>query len=129
MRGARRLGFVGLTALFVCALVAAGCGSSNNDKSTSTSASASATAKVDSAVQSCTTQADQLGGAVGAGLKTTCTTAGTTAKQAISSGSSNVKQALSQAATSCNASVAKVPAGQAKTALTNLCQAIASAAG
>ena len=126
MRGIRLYVIVGLAGLFACALFAAGCGD-DDTTSTTTSSVASAKEKIDSAVKSCSDTAQEVGGAVGAGLKTSCTTAGDTAKQALNSGSKNAKQALSQAASSCNQTAGQLPAGEAQTALKNLCNALASA--
>jgi hypothetical protein len=118
----------GLVALLVCALIAAGCGDDDDETTTTTgSAVTEAEQKVDSAVQSCSDQAQQLGGTAGAALESACTSVGSTAKQALSSGSEDVKQALSSAASSCNSAVDSLPSGQAQDALSKLCDSIASA--
>jgi hypothetical protein len=131
----RAFTIAGLAALVVSALIATGCGDDSDDSttstastSTSTSAEAGAEQKIDSAVQSCTATAQGLGDAADAGLQAACTAAAANAKQALSSGSANAKQALSEAATSCTAKVAQLPAGQAQTALTQVCDAISGAA-
>ena len=114
-------------ALFACALIAAGCGD-DEETTTTTSAAENAEQSVDSAVKSCNDQAEQLGGATGTALQTACTSVGgETAKQGISSGSEDVQQALSKAESSCTSSVSQLPSGQAQDALSQLCDAIASA--
>jgi hypothetical protein len=133
MRRNRVFMITGLAALVACALIAGGCGGDDDDSttstaSTSTSAEASADQKIDSAVQACSDTAQGLGDAAGTGLQAACTTAAANAKQALSSGSANAQQALSEAATSCTAKVAQLPAGQAQTELTKVCDAIAGAA-
>ncbi len=126
MRGHRFHAIAGLTALFVCALIAAGCGD-DDETTTTTSAGGSAQQTVDTAVKSCSDEADQLGGAAGTALKSACTSVGNTAEQALSSGGEQVKQALSQAESSCKSAVGQLPSGQAQDALSKLCNAIASA--
>jgi hypothetical protein len=116
----------GLTALLVCALIAAGCGD-DDENTTTTGAATHPVRTVDSAVQSCSDQAQQLGGTAGNALESACKSVGSTAKQALSSGSENVKQALSSAASSCNSAVGSLPSGQAQDALSTLCDSIASA--
>ena len=51
------------------------------------------------------------------GLKATCESVGDTAKKALESGSEDVKQALSQASTSCESAVKQLPSGDAQDAL------------
>lgn len=118
----------GLTALFVCALVAAGCGGGNDTTTTtSTGANPNAQQRVDAAIKSCNDQAQQLGGSAGTALDNACTFVGAGAKQALASGSENVKQALSKLAKNCRSAVGQLPKGQAQDAFSKLCDAIASA--
>ena len=126
MEGHRFSAITALTALFVCALIAAGCG--DDDETTTTpSAGESAQQSIDAAVQSCSDQAQQLGGSVGTALESACTSVGDAAKQALSSSGEQVQQALSQAETSCKSAVGQIPAGQAQDALSQLCDAVAGA--
>jgi hypothetical protein len=121
---------LGLTMLFACALIAAGCGGDDDDDeatTTNTSATAAAEEKVDAAVQSCSDEAQQLGGTAGTALESACTSVGDTANETLSTGGGDVKQALSQAESSCKSAVAQLPSGQAQDELTKLCDAIASA--
>jgi hypothetical protein len=118
---------VALTALFACALIAAGCGGDDDETTTTTTPEASAEQRVDAAVKSCSDEAQQLGGTAGTALKGACTSVGDTAKQALSTGGEDVKQALSKAERSCKSAVGQLPSGQAQDALTKLCNAIASA--
>ena len=120
------LRFAAIPALVVCALLAFGCGDDDDDSATTTSAAESAEQSVDSAVQSCSDKAQDLGGGAGTALETACTSVGDTAKKALSSGSEDVKQALSQAESSCKSAVAQLPSGEAQAALTDLCKAISS---
>jgi hypothetical protein len=126
MRGHRFRAIAALTALFVCALIAAGCGD-DEETTTTTSPGESAQQSVDAAVTSCTDEAQQLGGAAGTALEGACTAVGTEANQAISAGGENVQQALSKAERSCKSAVGQLPSGQAQDALSNLCNAISSA--
>jgi hypothetical protein len=132
MRGHRSYAIAAFTALFVCALIAAGCGgddettSSTAAATTTTTSDASSTDKIDAAVESCSTKAQELSDAAAAGLQAACTTVGESAKQALAQGGAQVDQALSQAADSCNSAVAGLPAGEAQAALTDLCDAISS---
>jgi hypothetical protein len=119
---------IGLVALMACALIAAGCGDDDDETTTTTgSAVTEAEQTVDSAVQSCSDQAQQLGGTAGTALESACTSVGSAAKQALSSGSEDVKQALSSAASSCNNAVDSLPSGQTQDALSELCDSIAGA--
>ena len=127
MRRHRFHAIAALTALFACALIAAGCGDDDDETTTTTSAGESAKQTVDQAITSCSDQAQQLGGAAGTALEGACTAVGTEAKQAIDAGGENVKQALSKAEKSCKSAVAQLPSGQAQDALTQLCDAISSA--
>ena len=120
MRGHRSHAVAALTALVVCALVAAGCG---DDETTTTSAGENAQQTIGQAVDSCTDEAQQLGGAAGTALDGACTEVGTEANQAISEGG----ETLSEAEKSCTSSVSQLPAGQAQDALTQLCDAISAA--
>jgi hypothetical protein len=124
MRGLR---FSAIPVLVVWALFAVGCGDDDDDTTTTTSAAENAEQTVDSAVQSCTDQAQQLGGSAGTALGAACTTVGDTTKKALSSGSEDVKQALSQAESSCKSAVSQLPSGEAQDALSKLCNSIASA--
>jgi hypothetical protein len=131
MRRDRFLATAVIATLLVCALAVAGCGDDDDGTTTTTttttSSDASAQEKIDTAVQSCSDQAQQLGGAAGTALASACTSVGDTAKQALSTGGEQVKQALSQAASSCESAVGQLPAGQAQDALSSLCGAIKSA--
>jgi hypothetical protein len=115
--------------LGACALISVGCGGGDDTASTTATDSSVDTAqqRIDAAVESCTTNAQQLGDAAGAALEAACTTVGANVKQALSEGGEQVDQALSQAADSCNSAVAQLPAGEAQAALTELCDAISSA--
>lgn len=118
----------GLTALFVCALVAAGCGGGNDTTTTtSTGANPNAQQRVDAAIKSCNDQAHQLGGTAGTALARACTYVGTGTKQTLASGSENVKQVLTKLAKNCRSAVGQLPKGQAQDAFSKLCDAIASA--
>ena len=129
----RGLGLSAVPVFVVCALIAVGCGDDDDDTTTTTSAAESAEQTVDSAVQSCTDQAQQLGGSAGTALQAACTSVGDTTKKALSSGkaprngSEDVKQALSQAESSCKSAVGQLPSGEAQDALSTLCGSIASA--
>ena len=131
MRGHRLYVIAGLAALFACALIAAGCGdddstSASTETSTSTS-DGSASEKVDAAVKSCTDTAAQIQPeAAGSALAAACTTVGDNAKQALSEGGDQVDQALAKVADSCKSSVAQLPDGDAQSALSDLCDAIAA---
>ena len=63
-----------LAALFVCALIAAGCG--DDETTTTSSVGENAQQTVDEAVTSCTDEAQQLGGAAGTALEGACTSVG-----------------------------------------------------
>ena len=78
----RSYAVAGLVALLVCGLIAAGCGGDDDETTTTTSPEASAEQTVDSAVKSCTDEAQQLGGTAGTALEGACTSVGDTAKQA-----------------------------------------------
>jgi hypothetical protein len=125
MRGHRFHAAAALTALIACALIAAGCG--DDDETTTTTVGENAQQTVDTAVASCTDEANQLGGAAGTALEGACTAVGDEANQAISEGGENVEQALAKAEDTCKSSVNQLPAGQAQDALTQLCTAISSA--
>ena len=133
MRG-HRFATLGLAALFACALIAAGCGSDSSTSSSTTTTTTgstpvqdSATQSVDAAVQSCSDQAQQLGGVAGTALDGACTSVGAAASAAAAAGGDQARQALTQAANSCKSSVAQVPKGKAQDVLTELCDAIAAA--
>ena len=131
MRGHRLYAIAGLAALFACALIAAGCGdddstSASTEATTSTS-DGSASEKVDAAVKSCSDTAGQIQPeAAGSALAAACTTVGDNAKQALSEGGDQVDQALAQVASSCKSSVGQLPDGDAQSALSDLCDAIAA---
>jgi hypothetical protein len=128
MRGHHWHAIAGLTVLFACALIAAGCGGDDETTTaTTTSAGGDAAQSIDAAVKSCSDEAQQLGGAAGTALGSACTSVGNTAKQAASKGGSEAKQALSQAESSCKSAVGNLPSGQAQDALSKLCDAISSA--
>ena len=127
MRGHRFHAIAALTALFVCALIAAGCGDDDDETTTTTSVGENAQQTVDEAVTSCTDEAQQLGGAAGTALEGACTAVGTEANQAISAGGENVEQALSKAEKSCKSALGQLPSGQAQDALSSLCDAVSSA--
>jgi hypothetical protein len=120
----RRYSRAGLTALFVCALIGAGCGGSND---TTTTTAGKAEQRVDAAIKSCSDQAQQLGGSAGTRLDGACALIGQEVKQVLASGSENVKQTLSTLAKNCRKGVGKFPKGQAQDAFSQLCDAIASA--
>ena len=117
----------GLTALFVCALVAAGCGGGNDTTTTTSAQQRNAQQKVDAAIKSCNDQAHQLGGTAGTALANACSYVGTGAKAIASGGSGNVKQGLSNLANGCRSAVGNLPKGQAQDALSKFCDAVASA--
>jgi hypothetical protein len=125
----RLFAIAAIATLLVCALLIAGCGGDDETTTTTTSTSpgASAQANIDTAVQSCSDQAQQLGGAAGTALASACTSVGNEAKQAVSTGGEQAQQALTQAASSCESAVGQLPAGQAQNALSSLCDAIKSA--
>ncbi len=123
----RSYAVVGLMALLVAALIAVGCGDDDDDGATTTTPTESAEQTIDSAVQSCSDEAQQLGGQAGTALAAACTSVGTAATQALSSGSEDVQQALSQAESSCKSAVGQLPAGEAQDTLSSLCDSIASA--
>jgi len=127
MRGHRSYATAALTALVVCALLAAGCGD-DDETTTTTSAGESAKQSVDAAIKSCNDEAQQLGGAAGTALGSACTSVGNSAKQVLNTGGEAAEQALSDAAGSCKNKVGQLPSGQAQDALSKLCDAIATAA-
>lgn len=114
-------------ALVVCALLAVGCG--DNDETTSTtSALKGEQQSVDAAIKSCKDDAQQLGGASGTALESACTSVGNSANQVLNTGGEDVEQALSDATESCKNDVGQLPSGQAQDALSQLCDAMATAA-
>jgi hypothetical protein len=117
-----------LVALITCALLAAGCGGGSDTTNETTSVGANAQQKIDSAVNSCTQEAQQVGGSAGSSLEGACQLVGASAKQAVQSGGAKAKQALSQAADSCRSAVSQLPSNQAQDALKQLCDAIDAAA-
>ena len=120
-RAPRFYGMATFASLFVCALIAAGCG---DDDENDHRVGENAQQTVDEAVTSCTDEAQQLGGAAGTALEGACTAVGDSATQAISEGGENVEQALADAEDTCTSSVSQLPAGEAQDALTQLCDAI-----
>ncbi len=128
MRSHRWYTRTGFVAFFVFAVVAAGCGGGGSDTTASTtSPAANGQQRIDSAVQSCNQEAQQLGGTTASTLQGACKLVGASAKQALNEAGANAKQALSQATSSCRAAVSQIPSSQAKDALSNLCDAIAAA--
>ena len=128
MKGHRFYAIAALTALFVCALIAAGCGDDNDESTTTTSAGENAKQTVDAAVTSCTDEARRLGGAAGTALGGACAAVGTEAKQAIDAGGENIESRPSQRRRSpARARSTSSPPGRLQDALTQLCDAIASA--
>ena len=69
----RSYAVAGLMALLVAALIAAGCGDDDDDGTTTTTPAENAEQTIDSAVQSCSDEAQQLGGQVGTALEGACT--------------------------------------------------------
>ncbi len=127
MRRHRSYAIAALTALAAFALLASGCGD-DNETTTTTSALESEQQSIDAAIKSCKDQAQQLGGAAGTALASACTSVGNTAKQILNTGGEDVEQALSDAAGSCKNEVGQLPSGQAQDALSQLCDAMATAA-
>lgn len=122
-------------------LIAAGCGddeeggssdapateeSSDQGSSDGGSSEGSATDRVNAAVENCKAKAQELGGTAGAALDAGCTTFGTTVTQALAQGGEQVEGAIAASAQQCTAAVQQLPAGEARDALTELCDAIAS---
>ena len=126
MGGHRSYAIAALTTLFACALIAAGCGG-DDETTTSTSALESEQQSIDAAITSCKEEAQQLSGAAGTALESACTSVGNSAKQVLNTGGEDVEQALSDAAGSCKNQVGQLPSGQAQDALSNLCDAMATA--
>ena len=114
------LGLLGILA--ACALIAVGCG----DDGDSTTTDVSAAERIDRAVESCTTQAQDLPDAAASAVKSACSTVGENAKQALSQGGKQAEKALSQAAETCKSTVSQLPDGEAQSALRDLCAAIES---
>ena len=83
--------------------------------------------RIDSALTACTNAAEQIGGTAGTELEGACAYIGTGAKQILSGASENVSQALSDLANSCRNAVGQLPSGQAQDALSEFCDAVASA--
>jgi hypothetical protein len=82
---------------------------------------------IDSALASCTDAANRIGGAAGTELEGACAFIATGAEQVLSGASENVSQALSDLANSCRNAVGQLPSGQAQDALSEFCDAVASA--
>jgi hypothetical protein len=112
---------VGLT----LALGAGACG--DDDTTTTTTSEQSVDERIDSAVQSCTDSAQDLGGTTGSALLTACVQVGQATKNVLNSAGADVREALSEAAAQCQKSVNTLPSGDAQNALSSLCDAIASA--
>jgi hypothetical protein len=106
--------------------LAAGCGS---DDGTTTSESESASAKqtVNSAVSSCEQSAEQIGGAIGSTTKAACQAVGKIADQDLSMAGDDASKAISDAAASCKTQADKLPSGQAKDTVSQLCDSISAA--
>ncbi len=117
----------------VVVLSIGGCGGDDDTTAASPPATTSSTsttaesAKIDSALASCTDAAQQIGGTAGTNLEGTCTYVATAAKQVLSGASENVSQALSGTAKNCRSAVGQLPSGQAQDALSQFCDAVASA--
>ena len=125
-RASRFYGMATLAALFVCALIAAGCG--DEDETTTTiSVGENAQQTVDEAAASCTDAAQQLVDTVGTKLEGACTYLAGAAKQVLSNASENVSQGFSGVARSCRNAVGQLPSGQAQDALSQFCDAVAGA--
>jgi hypothetical protein len=124
----RKVIAAGLTALSVCAVIAAGCGGGSST-TTTTSTGGNAQQSIPAAIKSCIDQAHQLGGPEGASLASACTKFGHGAKKAVSKIGKQRKQALSNAALACRNGVKALLGGQAQAedTLSKLCDAIASA--
>ena len=113
-----------LTALLVVVSIG-GCG--GDDDTTTGSTSTAESGKIDSALASCTDAAQQIGGTAGTKLDSTCTYIGSVAKQVLSGASENVSQGLSGLAKNCRSAAGQLPSAQAQDALSQFCDAIASA--
>jgi hypothetical protein len=114
----------GVLALAACGLIAVGCGDDSSTSTTSSSTDASAPDKIDAAVDSCVSKAQDLGGAAGSTLSTACTSIGETVKQALSAGGDQVDAALAQASKNCDTVISQLPEGDAQDALSEMCDAI-----
>ncbi len=127
MRGHHFYETAALTTLVVCALLAAGCG--DGDETTMTpSPLENGKQSIDVAIEACKDEAQQLSGASGTALESACTSVGNTAMQVLNTGGEEAEQALSDASGSCKNKVSQLPSGQARDALSKLCDAIATAA-
>jgi hypothetical protein len=122
-----------LTALVV-ALAIGGCGGGDDTTAASTSTTTSSAAttttgneKIDAALASCTDKADQIGGSAGTNLKDACGFVAAAANQILSSAGENASEAISGVADNCRSAVGQLPSGQAQDALSQFCDAIASA--
>ncbi len=115
-----------VAALFVCALIAAGCGD-EDETTTTTSVGENAQQTVDEALASCTDAAQQIGGTAGTKVEGACTYLASAAKQVLSGASENVSEGLSGVAKNCRKAVDQLPSGQAQDALSQFCDAVASA--
>jgi hypothetical protein len=120
---ARLVGALAVTLTLV--LGAGACGGDDDD--TTTTSGQSAEQRIDSAVQSCTDSAQNLGGATGSALQTACQQVGQAAKQDLSSAGADVRKTLSEQAATCRKAVNRLPSGDAQNALSGLCDAIKSA--
>jgi hypothetical protein len=120
---------VALAALLASGLLVTGCGGDDDDATTpaTTTSDQSAEQRIDSAVQSCTDSAQNLGGATGSALQTACQQVGQAAKQDLSSAGADVRKTLSETAATCRKAVKRLPSGDAQDALSSLCDAIKSA--
>lgn len=108
-------------AICVTGLIVAGCGGSDDSSSAD-----SAKASVDSAVTSCQDAAKDVGGQVGSILESACGQVGNTFSQDLSDSGDDVEAARADAVDSCRQSADSVPAGEARDALSSLCDEIAN---
>jgi hypothetical protein len=106
-------------------LIVTGCGGDDDD--TTTTPGQSAEQQIDSAVQSCTDSAENLGGATGSAVQTACQQVGEASKQDLSSAGADVRKTLSETAATCRKAVNRLPSGDAQDVLSSLCDAVESA--
>ncbi len=131
MSGRTRAAAGSLGLLLACAVIAIGCGDDDEDTSsagapdtTTESSGTPAEERIDEAVASCTSAAEDLGDASGAALQAACATIADNVKLALASGGEQVEEALSEAADACDEAVTQLPEGDAQAALSDLCAAI-----
>lgn len=125
----RGVALLASTAVVALGSIAIGCGGDDNGNGNGNGSSAeqSAEQKVDSAVHSCHQDAEQLPGAAGSAAKAACTTVGDTTKSDLKDAGGDVNKALSEASSSCKQEAQKLPAGQARSTVSSLCDSIADA--